>query len=109
MGCFYWQRNYSTNSCRSDQLYDLEGNKLSSCPERRFLFLSFKDEAFSLWMERWGKLYDPSSHSYSIIDQISNTYYLVNLVDNDYPQNSCLWAVLDAMFEYEKNQCNMNS
>jgi methylenetetrahydrofolate reductase (NADPH) len=72
-------------------------------------FLFNKDEAFSLWMERWGKLYDPDSRSYSIINQISNTYYLVNLVDNDYPQGSCLWAVLDAMFEYQKNQCNMNS
>ncbi len=52
-------------------------------------------------MERWGKLYEPGSRSYSIIEQISNTYYLVNLVDNDYPQGSCLWDVLHAMFEYQ--------
>jgi methylenetetrahydrofolate reductase (NADPH) len=71
-----------------------------------FWLLSFyfiKDEAFSLWMERWGKLYEPGSCSYSIIEEISNTYYLVNLVDNDYPLGSCLWAVLDAMFEYQKS------
>lgn len=61
-----------------------------------------KDEAFGLWMERWGTLYEPDSYSYSLIEQISNTYFLVNLVDNDYPQGSCLWAVLDAMFEYQK-------
>ncbi|CAF1376616.1 unnamed protein product [Rotaria sordida] len=65
-------------------------------------FMIWKDEAFSLWMERWGKLYEPGSSSYSIIEQISNTYFLVNLVDNDYPQGSCLWAVLDAMFEYQQ-------
>lgn len=69
----------------------------------------FQDEAFSLWMERWGKLYEPNSQSYSIIEQISNTYYLVNLVDNDYPQGSCLWSVLEAMFEYQKTINHINS
>jgi len=53
-------------------------------------------------MERWGKLYEPESHSYSLIERISNTYYLVNLVDNDYPQESCLWSLLDSMLEYKK-------
>lgn len=38
-----------------------------------------------------------------MIEQIANTYFLVNLVDNDYPQGSCLWTVLDAMLEYQKN------
>ncbi|CAF1900997.1 unnamed protein product [Rotaria magnacalcarata] len=66
-------------------------------------FMIWKDEAFSLWMERWGKLYEPGSPSYSIIDEVSNTYFLVNLVDNDYPQGSCLWKVLDAMLEYQKS------
>lgn len=65
-----------------------------------------KDEAFSLWMEYWGKLYEANSLSYAIIKQISNTYYLVNLVDNDYPQGSCLWSVFDAMFEYQKITTN---
>ncbi|CAF4499208.1 unnamed protein product, partial [Rotaria magnacalcarata] len=60
------------------------------------------DEAFSLWTERWGKLYEPESRSHAIIEEIANTYFLVNLVDNDYPQDSCLWAILDSMFEYQK-------
>ena len=54
-------------------------------------------------MERWGKLYESGSPSYSIIDEVSNTYFLVNLVDNDYPKGSCLWKVLDAMFEYQQS------
>jgi len=71
------------------------------------IYFFVKDEAFSLWMERWGKLYEPGSRSYSIIEQISSTYYLVNLVDNDYPQGSCLWDVLHAMFEYQKTTKDM--
>ncbi|CAF2353637.1 unnamed protein product [Rotaria sp. Silwood2] len=65
-------------------------------------FMIWKDEAFSLWTERWSKLYEPESRSHEIIDKIANTYFLVNLVDNDYPQGSCLWQVLDSMFEYQK-------
>lgn len=64
-------------------------------------FMIWKDEAFSLWTERWGKLYDAGTHSHEIIEQIANNYFLVNLVDNDYPQGSCLWNVLEAMFEYQ--------
>ncbi|CAF1203890.1 unnamed protein product [Rotaria sordida] len=65
-------------------------------------FMIWKDEAFSLWTERWGKLYEQESCSRAIIDKIANTYFLVNLVDNDYPQGSCLWQILDSMFEYQK-------
>jgi len=66
-------------------------------------FMIWKDEAFSLWTERWGKLYEPESRSHEIIEQIANNYFLVNLVDNDYPNESCLWTILDSMFEYQKN------
>jgi len=47
-------------------------------------------------------LYDVGTRSHEIIEQIANNYFLVNLVDNDYPQGSCLWNVLEAMFEYQK-------
>lgn len=60
-------------------------------------------------MERWGSLYEAGSRSHSIIEQIANTYCLVNLVDNDYPKGSCLWDVLDAMFEYQKTAENSTS
>ena len=53
-------------------------------------------------MERWGKLYDAESRSHAIIEQIANNYFLVNLVDNDYPKESCLWTVLESMFEYQQ-------
>uniref|UniRef100_T1J9I4 methylenetetrahydrofolate reductase (NADPH) n=1 Tax=Strigamia maritima TaxID=126957 RepID=T1J9I4_STRMM len=62
-------------------------------------FKAWKDEAFALWKEQWGKLYDDDSQSRRIINHIHDTYCLVNLVDNDYPKESCLWNILEEMFE----------
>ncbi|CAF0724785.1 unnamed protein product [Didymodactylos carnosus] len=72
-------------------------------------FMIWKDEAFGLWNERWAKLYEPETKSHEIIETVANNYYLVNLVDNDYVKGSCLWAVLDAMFEYQKSEENLTS
>ena len=66
----------------------------------------FKDEAFALWTEQWGKLYAENSQSRRVIEYISNNYYLVNLVDNDYPKESCLWSVLEAMFAWKALNAN---
>lgn len=62
-------------------------------------FLSWKDEAFNLWHERWGVLYEPDSVSRNVLDNIENTYILVNLVDNDFPKETCLWSVLEDMLK----------
>ncbi|KAL7827499.1 hypothetical protein SRHO_G00332170 [Serrasalmus rhombeus] len=62
-------------------------------------FMYWKDEAFALWIEQWGKLYEEESPSRMIIQYIHDNYFLVNLVDNDFPLNSCLWQVIDDMFE----------
>lgn len=37
--------------------------------------------------------------SRQVIDAISDSYYLVNLVDNDYPKETVLWEILDQMLE----------
>lgn len=63
-------------------------------------FRAWKDEAFGLWEEQWGKLYPDNSKSREIIQHITGNYYLVNLVDNDYPKESCLWDVLESMFAW---------
>ncbi|KAG7274842.1 hypothetical protein CRUP_038815, partial [Coryphaenoides rupestris] len=62
-------------------------------------FMYWKDEAFALWIEQWAKLYEDESPSRMIIKYIHDNYFLVNLVDNDFPLDSCLWQVLDDMFE----------
>ena len=48
-------------------------------------FEQWKTEAFALWTEQWAKLYETESLSRKIITDISDNYYLVNLVDNDFP------------------------
>jgi len=60
-------------------------------------FLVWKDEAFGLWTEQWAKLYPEGSKSRQIIESIANSYYLVNLVDNDFPKETVLWEVLDKL------------
>uniref|UniRef100_W5MEH5 Methylenetetrahydrofolate reductase (NADPH) n=2 Tax=Lepisosteus oculatus TaxID=7918 RepID=W5MEH5_LEPOC len=62
-------------------------------------FMFWKDEAFALWIEQWAKLYEEESPSRMIIQYIHDNYYLVNLVDNDFPLDSCLWQVIEDMFE----------
>lgn len=60
---------------------------------------AFQDEAFALWIEQWAKLYEDESPSRMIVKYIHDNYFLVNLVDNDFPLDSCLWRVIDDMFE----------
>lgn len=58
-----------------------------------------QDEAFALWIEQWAKLYEEESPSRMIIQYIHDNYYLVNLVDNEFPLDNCLWQVVEDMFE----------
>ncbi|XP_077787158.1 methylenetetrahydrofolate reductase (NADPH)-like isoform X3 [Podarcis muralis] len=58
-------------------------------------FMYWKDEAFALWIEQWAKLYEEESLSRMILQYMHDNYYLVNLVDNDFPLDSCLWQVLE--------------
>ncbi|XP_030661816.1 methylenetetrahydrofolate reductase isoform X2 [Nomascus leucogenys] len=62
-------------------------------------FMFWKDEAFALWIERWGKLYEEESPSRTIIQYIHDNYFLVNLVDNDFPLDNCLWQVVEDTLE----------
>lgn len=43
-------------------------------------------------------MYAEGSDSRQLLSRMADTYYLVNLVDNDYPKESCLWQLLEAMF-----------
>uniref|UniRef100_A0A8C4Q542 Methylenetetrahydrofolate reductase (NAD(P)H) n=1 Tax=Eptatretus burgeri TaxID=7764 RepID=A0A8C4Q542_EPTBU len=61
-------------------------------------FTYWKDEAFALWTERWGKIYHEGSQSRSIVSTMRNSYHLVNLVDNNFPFTSCLESILEEMF-----------
>ena len=57
-------------------------------------FLIWKDEAFSLWMNDWASIYEAKSESYKLIKEIYDTYYLVNIVDNDYVDGELMQQML---------------
>lgn len=47
-------------------------------------FLIWKDEAFGLWKTGWSDLYEKDSESEKVLEEIASSYYLVNVVENDY-------------------------
>ena len=70
-------------------------SQLHACCVVYLNLLSCQDEAFALWEQQWGRLYPEGSKSRDVIDSIHNSYYLVNLVDNDYVGGNRLWEILD--------------
>lgn len=64
----------------------------------------FQDEAFSLWEQHWGSLYTQNSPSRKVIEDICDTYCLVNLVDNDFPGENCLFKVIKACIDQVAKQ-----
>lgn len=57
-------------------------------------FLAWKNEAFELWRAQWGAAYEDGTSSKKVIEEIHSTYYLVNIVDNDYTnQDSDIFAI----------------
>jgi methylenetetrahydrofolate reductase (NADPH) len=59
-------------------------------------FKVWKDEAFSLWLSEWACLYNDESKSAELIYDIHNTYYLVNVVDNNFV-NGDLFEVFESI------------
>ena len=57
-------------------------------------FLIWKDEAFGLWMNDWASIYEQESASFKILKEIYETYYLVNIVDNDYVDGDMMQQIL---------------
>lgn len=72
-------------------------------------FKVWKDEAFNLWVGTWADIYPADSKSREILTTIHDNYYLVNLVDNEFPKESILWDIVDNMLERAKNGINSDS
>jgi methylenetetrahydrofolate reductase (NADPH) len=47
-------------------------------------FMIWKDEAFELWRHEWQILYKEGTPSFQLLEEIRNSYYLVNIVENDF-------------------------
>jgi len=54
----------------------------------------WKDEAFALWKSQWQSIYARNSPSWTLIQEIHDTFFLVNLVDNDFVHGD-IWNFLE--------------
>ncbi|KAG0166262.1 hypothetical protein DFQ28_007907 [Apophysomyces sp. BC1034] len=55
-------------------------------------FLAWKEEAFALWNE-WARLYEPTTPSSGLLKEIASSWYLINIVHNDFHDELALWRV----------------
>lgn len=44
----------------------------------------WREEAFGVWENEWGELYNNESKSMALLSEIMNSYYLVNILENDF-------------------------
>ena len=58
-------------------------------------FLAWKDEAFELWKE-WEAIYEKGSTSKAILEEIRSSWYLVNMVDNNYVSGDLFGQIVKA-------------
>ncbi|KAG8531684.1 uncharacterized protein KY384_003316 [Bacidia gigantensis] len=59
-------------------------------------FLAWKDEAFKLGSD-WAHCHDHESISRKLIGEIMDTWYLVNIVDNDFHKSDAIYDLFDGM------------
>ncbi|KAL5529588.1 hypothetical protein ACEPAG_5573 [Sanghuangporus baumii] len=56
-------------------------------------FLSWKEEAFSIW-EQWSLLYPPDSQERRLLDSVRKERWLVSVVHHNYKEPSQLWTFI---------------
>lgn len=56
-------------------------------------FLSWKEEAFSIWNE-WSMFYRPNSAERNILEGVRDNRWLVSVVHHDYQNPEALWTFL---------------
>lgn len=59
-------------------------------------FLAWRDEFYHLGLE-WSKCYDEGSESRKIIREITQNWYLVNIVHNDFRQQQGIFPIFDGL------------
>lgn len=69
-------------------------------------FKLWKCEAFSSWMDKWAYIYGSDSPSHAFLKNIHDTFYLVNVVENDYVGGDLSQTILDFI---TRNQELINS
>ena len=61
-------------------------------------FLIWKNEAFSSWIDNWSIIYGLDSPQFNFLLKCHDSFYLVNVVDNDYIEGD-LNNVINAFIE----------
>jgi methylenetetrahydrofolate reductase (NADPH) len=61
-------------------------------------FNVWKDEAFALWGSQWQASYEPGTGAHKLIQNIRDTFFIVNVVDNDYVKGD-IFAVFDRVID----------
>lgn len=70
-------------------------------------FLVWKDEAFNLWLSSWASLYEEDSQSYEVLEEIHDTYFLVNVVDNDFVSGEIFRLFNHALNKLDRRQSSL--
>jgi len=61
-------------------------------------FHYWKDEAFGLWKSQWLALYEEESTSHKVLSSVINSYFLMNIVDNNYI-NGDIFSIFDQVMK----------
>lgn len=69
----------------------------------RISFLAWKDEAFQLGSD-WARCYESHTPSRLLLEDIMNSWYLVNIVNNDFHDNKTLFEVLSDLEDPNLNK-----
>ena len=69
-------------------------------------FRFWKNEAFSCWLDKWACIYEQGSSSQAFLKHVHDTFYLVNVVENDYIGGDLTIIMLDFI---QRNQDLINS
>jgi methylenetetrahydrofolate reductase (NADPH) len=56
-------------------------------------FMAWKDEAFELWRQ-WSSLYEDGTKSHNLVQHITDKWFLVNVVDNNYRKGESIFELL---------------
>ncbi|KXS20211.1 methylenetetrahydrofolate reduct [Gonapodya prolifera JEL478] len=59
-------------------------------------FLAWKDEAYDLWL-KWRDIYPKGAEAQRVIQHVYDTWFLVNIVDNDYKRKDGIFELLDGL------------
>mmetsp|Transcript_8578 Transcript_8578/g.8533 ORF Transcript_8578/g.8533 Transcript_8578/m.8533 type:complete len:515 (+) Transcript_8578:232-1776(+) len=62
--------------------------------DREVFYKWWRQEAFAVWLEEWAVIYEDESPSKQLLKSIHDSYYLFNVIENDY-----IGGNIDSLFE----------